>query len=246
MYFCNKCNKEFDLKQAKSNHEKYCDGTGIKKRKNRGSKYIKCHKCNEEVISQGFKKHYNSCIGVGVLNRIRYNGKGRGWESGKTFIEIYGDEKSKIIKNKISHSLKGKSKGKGSTEEIEQRRRQKIREKIIKRYNDGWVVKCGRAPKINYQSSIAGKIKLDGNWELEVAKYLDKNNFRWIRNKKRFLYIDENGINRSYCPDFYIDDWHSFLEIKGYETKLDKLKWIQFKNNLIIWKKKELINLGII
>ena len=34
--------------------------------------------------------------------------------------------------------------------------------------------------------------------------------------------------------------WNKFLEIKGYETPLDKCKWSQFTEPLIIWKKAQL------
>jgi hypothetical protein len=34
--------------------------------------------------------------------------------------------------------------------------------------------------------------------------------------------------------------------VKGYETDLDRLKWSQFTEKLIVWKKDELFKLGIL
>lgn len=53
-------------------------------------------------------------------------------------------------------------------------------------------------------------------------------------------YINLKGTNSYYTPDFWIEDWNTFLEVKGYETDLDRCKWAQFKNPLIVWKKSEI------
>jgi hypothetical protein len=81
---------------------------------------------------------------------------------------------------------------------------------------------------------------------LEVAKYLDSIGVNWKRNKKRFKYFNTlKNKEATYCPDFYIEDWATYLEVKGYETDLDKCKWSQFKEPLIIWKKEDLIQKGL-
>jgi len=131
-------------------------------------------------------------------------------------------------------------KGIALTPEKETLRRQKIRDKINKRYALGWESTAGRCVKYDYASPIAGKIKVDGTWELEVAKYFDRLGLTWNRNKKRFPYIKPDGKNATYQPDFFILEWNTFLEVKGYETDLDKCKWSQFKEPLLIWKKDEI------
>ena len=114
------------------------------------------------------------------------------------------------------------------------------------RYMNGWEVRCGRAKKYNYNSKVCGNIKVDGMWELAVSYYLDSINVVWKRNTKRFPYINLKGNDSTYCPDFWIEDWNTYLEVKGYETDLDKCKWKQFTENLIIWKADKLIELNII
>lgn len=51
--------------------------------------------------------------------------------------------------------------------------RQQMSEKKNALYATGWEPICGRAKKYDYESPVAGKIKVDGTWELIVAKHLD-------------------------------------------------------------------------
>jgi hypothetical protein len=49
-----------------------------------------------------------------------------------------------------------------------------------------------------------------------------------------------------YVPDFWIEELQSYVEVKGYETELDRCKWSQFTENLIVWKRKELTEMQIL
>lgn len=49
-----------------------------------------------------------------------------------------------------------------------------------------------------------------------------------------------------YTPDFYLPDLDLYIEVKGYETDKDRSKWSQFTNNLEVWNKSKLIELGIL
>lgn len=98
-----------------------------------------------------------------------------------------------------------------------------------------------------YISQIAGKVFLMGGWEIEYAKYLDSNNIKWIHNHKRFEYeSDQIPSGRGwYKPDFYLIDEDCYIEIKGYEKKLDSDKWKCFPNKLKILRYKDLVSLGL-
>ncbi len=127
------------------------------------------------------------------------------------------------------------------TEEFKQRQR----ERIIKRYEDGWMPKAGRCKKYTYNSPVAGIVSLDGTWELAVAKWLDKNNYVWNRNTERFPYYDTKNKLRYYTPDFYCNKF-GYIEVKGYETELDICKWKHFKEPLTLWKRKQLTEMNIL
>lgn len=90
-------------------------------------------------------------------------------------------------------------------------------------------------------------VDLDGKWELYYAMYLDEQGISWQRCVDKFLYEFE-GKNHYYTPDFYLNDFKTFIEIKGYETEKDRAKWEQFPadKTLVVLKEKELKALGIL
>jgi hypothetical protein len=136
--------------------------------------------------------------------------------------------------------------GTAFTEETELMRRKKISETMKKNSNAGGRRNgSGRGKKCWYESKIAGKVFLDSSYELEYAKYLDKININWKRNWIKFPYIDEKNKLRYYIPDFYLIDIDEYIEIKGYETEKDKLKWASFPYKLTVLKYKELKCLGL-
>lgn len=122
----------------------------------------------------------------------------------------------------------------------------KQRTRIIARYEAGWMPKAGRCKKYRYVSLIAGEVYLDGTWELAVAKWLDEKKYNWKRNTKRFQYTNLKGTISHYVPDFWVDELNSYVEVKGYETELDRCKWSQFRDPLIVWKRKELTEMKLI
>lgn len=101
-----------------------------------------------------------------------------------------------------------------------------------KLYDSGWESVAGRCKKFDYHSPIAGNVKVDGTWELIFARWLDFKGFNWRRNKERFPYINLKGIESHYTPDFWVEELDGYVEIKGYETELDRCKWSQFPHSL--------------
>lgn len=112
------------------------------------------------------------------------------WNSGRTYEEVLGKEKANAIKKKLSVYFRENPIT--CTPEKDLERREKQSQAIKKRYAEGWMPKAGRCEKIRYASPIAGKVLLDGSWELEVAKFLDAQQIDWRRNKNRFAYFFDN------------------------------------------------------
>lgn len=140
-----------------------------------------------------------------------------------------GKKHSDETKNKLSIINTGKK--------MDDNFKDKRRIEMLNRYKNGWESTAGRTKKIEYHSPIAGLVKVDGSWELKVCKYFDENKINWLRNKKRFDYIDKDLKKRTYCPDFYLVDIDTYIEVKGYKTELDEYKWKFFNNKLEIWDK---------
>jgi hypothetical protein len=231
-YICEKCEKILKSKGGLTCHLKSCDGVSKIKI------LIKiCPKCNYEIKNCNYEKHLNSCNGRGPRSKRPGYGKGiLGWSKG---LNKHNDERVR----KISESLKGKPhKGSSHTDETKLQLSNIIKE----RYASGWESTAGRCKKIDYFSIVAGNVKVDGNWEHRVCIYLDEIGVEWIRNKKRFSYFNSiKNSNSTYCPDFYVKDWDFYIEVKGYKTELDEIKWKQFEYKLEIWDKKKLDSLGI-
>lgn len=209
---------------------------------------MKCIYCDRNILNKGsLVAHQNVCSKN--VNKIKYNkspnaGRKKGsiaWNKGKNYITLFGEKRAEEIKKKMSDSLKTvDSFWLKLSDEKKENFRKSHREAILKRYENGWLPKAGRCKKIKYKSKFAGEVLLDGNWELLFAIFLDKNNINWKRNKKRFLYKNENNESSFYTPDFFIDEYKIFIEIKGYETEKDRCKWRDFSEKLNIFKLKEI------
>jgi hypothetical protein len=163
------------------------------------------------------------------------------WNAGKTKDN---DDRVKKYSETLSINLKGKRPP--LTEEGRISLSKKSRENILARYASGWESSPGRCKRIQYDSPIAGQVWLHGSWELKVAVWLDTNNFKWKRNKDRFQYTNLKGGVSFYTPDFFVEELAGYLEVKGYETELDRCKWSQMSKKLTIWKKIDLIEKGIL
>ena len=80
-------------------------------------------------------------------------------------------------------------------------------------------------------------VKLNGTWELDVAKYLDENNIKWERPSIGFEY-EWNGGTHTYYPDFYLPEFDKYIEVKGLKRDRDNYKWKVVKNLIIITAKE--------
>lgn len=136
-------------------------------------------------------------------------------------------------KQKISNVWKGRKHTKETKEKISKTMQQVVKEKP-ESYNG--ININGKVKKYDYNG-----IKLDGSWELLVAQYLDFNNIKWERPHKGFEYIWNND-KHIYYPDFYLTDYNIYIEVKGFETERDYIKWKSL-SNLIIIKRKEIDNI---
>lgn len=97
---------------------------------------------------------------------------------------------------------------------------------------------------ILYESKFNGTIKLDSEWELIVAKRLDELNVNWYRPKIRIPYIDNQGYEKGYFPDFYVEDYKCFIEVKApyiakRQNKNGKIDYLKSHYNFIFWIEDE-------
>ena len=109
------------------------------------------------------------------------------------------------------------------------------------KYNSMYGKPCSNIKKILYNG-----IGMCSSWEVEYAKYLDKNNIKWLYEPKRFYFKD-----CTYLPDFYLPETDTYIEIKGWwrgdgKKKIKRFKEQYPKQNIKILMKKELEQLNIL
>lgn len=136
---------------------------------------------------------------------ISYGGKQKGsepWNKGKTLTDSH---KEKISKSQIGKPGRNLS----DLEKFNISIRMSIK-------NPG-----GKSKWFDYNG-----VKVQGTWELNIAKKLDEQKIKWVKlktNKDVWRYCI-NGKFKSYTPDFFLPETNTFLEIKGFWWGNDKQK----------------------
>lgn len=114
---------------------------------------------------------------------------------------------------------------------------QKIVKSNIDSYSKNNV--SGRVKMYKVESST-GITKVKGTWELQVANWLNEKNIKWTNNFSPYSYYWNNSWHL-YFPDFLLLDNDAVIEVKGYETERDRLKWqAVIDRKFIVIKKKDL------
>lgn len=163
------------------------------------------------------------------------------WHKGKSYRDLMGENEAQEHIEKITRGLID---GKHNDKQKEKKRREKISESMKNNPRGGGRRKnSGVGKGCWYESKIAGRVYLDSSYELAYAEYLDENNINWRRNTKEFSY-EYQGEERNYIPDFYLIREDKFVEIKGFKTEKDEIKWEHFPHELVVYYKDNLIELG--
>lgn len=115
-----------------------------------------------------------------------------------------------------------------------------------KRHSEAMKKAVLRNPDSYTASNIVGRVKIEeyngekfhGKWEVEVAKWFDRNQIKWERKVQPVNYF-WNDSWHLYFPDFYLPEHDVYIEVKGYETERDRAKWAALPN-LIVLKSKQI------
>jgi len=96
----------------------------------------------------------------------------------------------------------------------------------------------GRVKWYSYISPIAGKVRLQGTYELRFASVLDKMGWEWKKTKDHFIY--DNG-KHAYIPDFKITRRENetclfYIDTKGWfnEKEQNKIRKVREENDIIL------------
>jgi hypothetical protein len=167
-------------------------------------KNCKCPYCGKMYSTKGIGTHIWRNHGNGKAHDPNISNKGKpSWNSGKTQdtdLRVKANAESirkTIAKKRKSGSLK-------CTHLLTLEERQRI-SKQMSEHNPGG--RC-RWFKVN-------GIKVQGTWERDFALQLTKLKIVWSRPSKAVTYL-QDGKLKHYTPDFYLKDFDTFVEIKGY------------------------------
>lgn len=139
-----------------------------------------------------------------------------------------------IVSEETKQKISKASKGRQLTKEHKDKLKIAMRKAVLEN-PDSYTANnvSGRTPIITYNG-----FKLKGTWELETAKWLDRQNIKWTNILKGFDY-EWQGSTHIYYPDFYLTEYDRYIEVKGYERERDRAKWKVVKD-LIVLKKDEI------
>ena len=127
------------------------------------------------------------------------------------------------------------------------KRSEETREKISKGMRKAVLEGRQRTPRpygtygttIRHTSWLGNEEVLHGGWEFKVAKYMDEHKIHYCKSKEHFTYIFE-GREHEYFPDFYLQAYDLFIEVKGQVMPKDLEKWKQFPKKLLIIDQKSI------
>ena len=183
--------------------------------------YNKCPEIRRKNSEKNKERLKNQKLnGTFKSNLGYYNSFGhKGWNKGLT-----KDSDDRI--KKISETLKQKYKNKEIVSPmLGKHHTEEAKRKCSK--CGGYKKGCGRGKKGWYKGYWC-----DSSWELAYIIYNLDHGIKVERNKKFFNY-EYNGKIRKYYPDFILEDG-TYVEIKGYQSKLDDIKFLSFPENLKI------------
>jgi hypothetical protein len=200
-----------------------------------------CLNCSKVFSVRDLKKSSNFCC-RGCCSSFKWK------EFKKT--EKYSEFQKKVSeKSKLSASLKPKKKYKCVICDSNFFTRKKTCSKEchakLVSINSSSNPNCGG--ETNYKRYIYNDILMDSSWEVDLAKWLDSQNIKWIRDKKvYFTWKDSTGKTKRYHPDFYLTDLDIYLDPKNkflMEKDKEKLDFVrkEYKVTILAGKTKEII-----
>lgn len=204
--FCSDhCRRVYSGKRVNINGKQKCN---LKSQKNNN---WKCKFCNSI-----FETRHQMELHVWDKHHPKYGPHGKGqkiWNKGLT------KENSEILVNaaiKASKSLKGKRHfhSKETREKLSEIRSKQLDSCTAGFQHVGWY----KVKNLN-----GDEFTVRGHWEENVANKLTKDGILWTKNHC-LKYMKDDGVKRTYNPDFYLPMIDAYVEVKGYYSDNDKLK----------------------
>lgn len=198
-----------------------------------------CKKCDKQLHGQWLNKNKKPCIDCGILVSYRS-------------IRCYSCDNKNKYKSGLKKSWDGKFQGKITKEVLNDLYNTKGKNII----EIAKALGCKKSTIFDYLLKYNIKIIhnkgyyyksiwMRSSWEVSYAKYLDKNNIKWLYEPKLF-----NLGRCKYKPDFYLTESNHYVEIKGrwYRGAKDKVNLFRkiYDIPLIVLEGNELRKMGVL
>lgn len=163
----------------------------------------------------------------------------------KSIKDISGD------KNPMKNLQTRLKVGKSRSEKMNDVERKKYSEGTKKAWESGKFIGVNNAWNClwhDYIHSSGETYKVQGTWELKFIKWLDDNKIDFKCHRDKIPYIDDNGNERNYYPDFFIYEWDSYVDVKSdysFRNQERKFEILKSNNNIILLFKEDLKKLNI-
>lgn len=185
---------------------------------------LKCKFCGKICKNGNSLRNHERLCKLNPERQFSYfsNNKWQKEKGTNQYIKAKKEGRTIIISEETRKKLSKSSKGRKHTIET--------KEKISKKLSI--VNKGGRCKWYTLDGQ-----KIQGTWELNFAKKCKELNIKWDKIKTNaftFVYVDENFKKHHYTPDFFLEEYNLFIEIKGFWWGNDKQKmnWVIQQNNL--------------
>jgi len=173
---------------------------------------------------------------------------------GRSLTEIHGEERAKEISKKISSAREGKTYLEilGSQEKVDEYKEKCKKTRFINKEKNSksnseaakekWIngvykdlnQRFNNTKWFEHIRPNGNVVKVQGTWELELAKRLDFLNIEYHCHddiSHRFIYYDKDNNRHSYKPDFQISGTNIYLDPHWYLDELQNCKFEYVKNN---------------
>jgi hypothetical protein len=105
-----------------------------------------------------------------------------------------------------------------------------------------------KAKWVNYLAKDGSVHRVQGTWEFTFAQWLDRRGFQIDAHSKRIDY-KMNGISHFYYPDFWVEEWCAFVDIKA-SFFHNKEKFAAIRNSnpykrIVVLLKRHLYQIGV-
>lgn len=235
--------------------------------------YFQCDKCLKEYGRANrnyhkmqenplYDKDYCSKCWAGILN----NRKEYKQNMSRAIQKMYSERpeiRQKISRTakerKINHGDKNGMKQIAARQKVSAARKKmfqdpELRKHYARKTREAWArgdfdgVRVGRCSWHNYLHSNGQVYKVQGKWELSFIEWLDEEKLEFTCHKGRIPY-ELNGKDKNYYPDFWVQKWSSYVDVKcDYFYCEEKFHAIRKSNpdmKLKVLFKPDLLKLGV-